>query len=92
MEIEPSYLGREHSLVKHELLKGYLETLLCIVGVSGVREFAYVDCFAGPWGDETDSLSGTSIASSLEILGKVRKTLAEQHNIHGTKFQAIYIE
>lgn len=92
MEIDKAYAGREHSLIKHELLKGYLETLLCIVGVSGIREFVYVDCFAGPWGDETDSLSGTSIAISLDILTKVRNTLARVHRIHGTKFRAIYIE
>ena len=92
MEIDPAYEGREHSLVKHELLKGYLETLLCIVGISGVKEFTYVDCFAGPWGDESDSLSGTSIAISLDILASVRKTLADVHNIHGAIFRAIYVE
>ncbi len=31
MDIHKAYEGREHSLIKHELLKGYLETLLCIV-------------------------------------------------------------
>lgn len=92
MEIDPAYEGREHSLIKHELLKGYLEVLLYIVGLSGVKEFSYVDCFAGPWGDESDSLSGTSIAISLDILAKVQKTLAGVHNIHGTKFRAIYVE
>jgi three-Cys-motif partner protein len=92
MEIDPAYEGREHSLIKHELLKGYLEILLSIVGVSGVKEFTYVDCFAGPWGDESESLAGTSIAISLDILTKVRKTLTEVHNIHGTKFRAIFVE
>jgi len=92
MKISKVYEGREHSLIKHELLKGYLETLLCIVGISGVKEFVYVDCFAGPWGDETDLLTGTSISISLEILSKVRKTLADVHHIHGTKFRAIYVE
>lgn len=92
MEIDKAYEGREHSLIKHELLKGYLEALLSIVGVSGVREFTYVDCFAGPWGDDSESLSGTSIAISLEILAKVRETLERTHNIQGLKFQAIYVE
>jgi len=89
---DKAYEGREHSRIKHELLKGYLETLLCIVGVSGVKEFTYIDCFAGPWGDETDSLSGTSIAISLDILAKVRNTLATVHKIQRTDFRAIYIE
>ena len=92
MEINKAYEGREHSLIKHELLKGYLETLLSIVGVTGVKEFVYVDCFAGPWGDETETLSGTSIAISLEILNKVHDSLEKIHNITGTKFRAIYIE
>lgn len=92
MEIDKAYEGREHSLIKHELLKGYLEALLSIVGVSGVRKFAYVDCFAGPWGDDTKSLAGTSIAISLEILAKVRDTLEKVHNVRGLEFHAIYVE
>lgn len=92
MEIDEAYKGREHSLIKHELLKGYLAALLSIVGVSGVKKFAYVDCFAGPWGDETESLAGTSIAISLEILAQVRDTLGKVHGIHGLEFQAIYVE
>ena len=92
MEIDNVYEGREHSRIKHELLRGYLETLLSIVGVSGVKEFTYVDCFAGPWGDESDSLAGTSIAISLEILAKVRETLLHVHKIQGAQFQAIYVE
>ncbi len=95
MEIDfagKAYEGREHSRIKHELLSGYLETLLCIVGVSGVKEFTYIDCFAGPWGDETGSFSGTSIAISLDILAKVKNTLTSVHKIQGTKFRAIYVE
>ncbi len=92
MEIDKAYDGREHSLIKHELLKGYLEVVLSIVGVSGVKKIAYVDCFAGPWGDDTDSLAGTSIAISLEILAKVRDTLESVHGIRGLEFRAIYVE
>lgn len=92
MEIDDAYKGREHSLIKHELLRGYLEVLLSIVGVSGVRKFTYVDCFAGPWGDDTDSLAGTSIAISLEILAKVRETLEKVHGVQKLEFRAIYVE
>lgn len=92
MEIHESYKGREHSLIKHELLKGYLEVLLSIVGVKGVKKFAYVDCFAGPWGDDTDSIAGTSIAISLDILAKVRQTLEERHGVQELEFRAIYVE
>jgi three-Cys-motif partner protein len=92
MEIDKAYVGREHSLIKHELLRGYLEALLSIVGVRSVKKFAYVDCFAGPWGDDTDSLAGTSIAISLEILAKVRETLEKVHGVSDLEFRAIYIE
>lgn len=92
MEIDEIYRGREHSLIKHELLRAYLETLLSIVGVSGTKHFVYVDCFAGPWGNDTDTLSGTSISISLEILHRVRKMLENVHHARGLEFHAIYAE
>lgn len=92
MEIDEVYKGREHSWVKHKLLEGYLEKLLLIKGLSGTKELVYVDCFAGPWGDDSESLSGTSIAISLEILARVRDTLEKVHKIAGISFKAIYVE
>ncbi len=93
MEIDESYKGREHSLIKHELLKGYLEKLLSIIGMTGkANEIVYVDCFAGPWGDDSESLSGTSIAISLDILRKVRNRLMIARKMSGIKFRAIYVE
>lgn len=97
MEIDDVYRGREHSFIKHELLKGYLEKLLLIVGTAGgharTREITYVDCFAGPWGSEDQSLAGTSIAISLEILEGVRRTLtAPPYLITDLKLRAVYVE
>jgi three-Cys-motif partner protein len=93
MEIDHTYRGREHSLIKHELLKGYLQKLLLIVGTSGTREITYVDCFAGPWGSEDESLDGTSIAISLGILKGVQDTLAAPpYSIPSLKLRAIYVE
>lgn len=86
------YRGREHSLIKHELLKGYLEKLLFIVGCGGVKEITYVDCFAGPWGDESETLEGTSIAISLGILNKVREALAAKHHIYDARYRAVFVE
>lgn len=77
MEIDKTYKGREHSYIKHELLKGYLEKLLFIISISGVKEITCVDCFAGPWGDESEDLAGTSIAISLDKIKLVRKGLAD---------------
>jgi len=92
MKLDETYEGREHSAVKHELLKGYLEKLLYIVGVSGVKEIAYVDCFSGPWGDDSDDLHGTSIAISIDIIKKVHEGLAANNGINDIKFRAIYVE
>jgi three-Cys-motif partner protein len=90
MEIHQSYEGREHSFVKHALLKGYLEKLLFIKGMTGTREIAYVDCFAGPYKDETSELSTTSIAISLEIMKKVLDALAASGKY--VSLRAIYVE
>lgn len=90
MEIVKAYEGREHSVVKHALLKGYLEKLLFIMGMTGIREIAYVDCFAGPYKDESSDIQATSIAISLDILKKVRDALAAQGK-HIT-VRAIYVE
>ena len=92
MEINEDYEGREHSQIKHELLKGYLEKLLFIKGVKGTKELTYVDCFAGHWGDESDNRRATSIAISINMLQKVRESLAVKHKVYDIKFRAIYVE
>ncbi len=92
MELDDTYKGREHSAVKHELLKGYLEKLLYIVGVSGTKEITYVDCFSGPWADESDDLHGTSIAISIDIIKRVHEGLAAKNKIYDIKFRVIYVE
>ncbi|MFY9259407.1 MAG: three-Cys-motif partner protein TcmP [Gallionella sp.] len=90
MEISESYRGREHAFVKHELLKNYLEKLLFIMGMSGVKEVAYVDCFAGPYQDESENIQATSIAISLNILKKVQDSLRERGRC--VEIRAIYVE
>lgn len=90
MEIDAAYKGREHSGIKHKLLEGYLEKLLLIRGMAGTRDFAYVDCFAGPWGDESEDLHATSIAISLRILKRVKEALAARGK--HVSMKAIYIE
>ena len=73
------YDGREQSYIKHELLKSYLQKLFLIVGMSTKRggsiELCYIDCFAGPWGDDSESMETTSIAISLSTLDVCRQTL-----------------
>jgi three-Cys-motif partner protein len=81
--IPETYDGREQALVKHRLLQSYLQKLVLIIGSSARRtgrscvEICYVDCFAGPWGDTTPDLHGTSIAVSMQTLEQCRLKLAE---------------
>lgn len=92
--VPEAYQGREQAYIKHELLKAYLEKLFLIIGMSsgrlGITEICYVDCFAGPWSAENESLSDTSIGVSLRILDKCHKELKS----HGLKlqFRALYVE
>jgi three-Cys-motif partner protein len=78
--VPAAYRGRETGFIKHELLRAYLKRLFLIVGMSGeklgVSELCYVDCFAGPWGDESDELASTSIGISLAILEECHAELA----------------
>jgi three-Cys-motif partner protein len=89
-----AYRGREQAYIKHTLLKTYLLKLFLIVGMSArhlnIKELAYVDGFAGPWGDESDDLQSTSIAISLRVLSDCRNALL-QHGVD-LRFRALYVE
>lgn len=91
MHIPDRYKGREQAYIKHQLLWGYLEQLIMIVGQSRARYIAYVDCFAGPWQDESDTLSGTSIGISLEIMRRCRNAFADRKR-NVPAFRGLYIE
>jgi three-Cys-motif partner protein len=91
--IPAAYDGREQALIKHVLLKGYLEKLFHIIGMNksaGKTELCYVDCFAGPWGDASGGMESTSIAISLSVLASCKRTL-EKRGINAT-IRALYIE
>ena len=88
------YDNREHAYIKHCLLKEYLQKLFLIIGMgsreSEVVEICYVDCFAGPWLDESDKLGTTSIAISLGILEQCQKELRDRGK--NIKLRALYVE
>jgi three-Cys-motif partner protein len=92
--VPAAYDGREQALIKHTLLKSYLEKLFLIMGMApkdrAEVELCYVDCFAGPWGDPSADLSATSIAISLETLQHCERTLRERGQ--RVKIRALYIE
>lgn len=94
IRVPDAYRDREQAFVKHRLLEAYLEKLFLIVGMSArqlrIKELCYVDCFAGPWGDESELLESTSIAISLRVLGRCRQALLNQGI--DISFRALYIE
>ena len=88
------YQGRVPALVKHTLLKNYLEKLVLIIGMNGRKvgraEICYVDCFAGPWGSDDEDLDGTSIALSLRTLAACKTALAKLGV--DARMRALYVE
>lgn len=85
------YIGKEQAYVKHTILKTYLQRLFIIVGQGKETVINYVDCFAGPWQEEDDHLSDTSIGVSLEQMALCQESLKKQFG-RTVKFRALYIE
>ena len=65
------YTGREQTLVKHIILKNYLERFAIIVGWHW-DTLTYVDCFSGPWKVKSEKFEDSSFAIALEQLRKAR--------------------
>ncbi len=72
MQVPENYHGREQAFVKHHLLETYLLPLFMIIG-SYQKNIRYVDCFSGPWQEESDNLQDTSIGIALKIIQKCRE-------------------
>ncbi|MDM8005772.1 MAG: three-Cys-motif partner protein TcmP [Phycisphaerae bacterium] len=71
------YVNREQTLVKHVILKGYLERFAHIIG-SAWDTITYVDGFSGPWNSRSDTLEDSSFSIALAELRKARDTLAQR--------------
>ena len=88
------YAGREHSRIKHEFLKAYLEaaSFKVLQGSSARDTFTYVDGFAGPWSvaDETD-YSDASFDNALRVLFHTRDFIAKQRG-HAPKLRFLLCE
>ena len=65
------YTGREQTLVKHIILKNYLERFAIIVGWHW-DTLTYVDCFSGPWKVKSEKFEDSSFAIALEQLRNAR--------------------
>jgi three-Cys-motif partner protein len=71
------YEGREQSLVKHLILREYLERFAHKI-FSWKTAITYVDCFSGPWNVRTDNLSDSSFSIALDELRKARTTWSQK--------------
>ena len=71
------YTGREQTLVKHYILRQYLERFAIIVGTHR-DTLTYVDCFSGPWNVQSEDFKDSSFSIALEQLRKARKVHQER--------------
>ncbi|MDO8434954.1 MAG: three-Cys-motif partner protein TcmP [Candidatus Binatus sp.] len=77
---EDLYIGREQTLVKHLILRKYLERFAHKVG-SKWACITYIDCFAGPWNVQSSKLSDSSFSIALEELRKARATQLKRGHV-----------
>lgn len=82
------YAGREQTLVKHEILRRYLERFAYIVG-SHWDVITYVDCFSGPWNVRSDEYADSSFAIALEELRKAKGALSSRRRV---KLRCFFLE
>lgn len=73
--VPPAYRGREQTLVKHILLRDYLERVAWNI-LSFKSDFVFVDGFSGPWKHVSDDYSDTSFGIAIEKLRKVKAGFA----------------
>lgn len=83
------YEGREQTLIKHLILRKYLERFAHIIG-SRWNSITYIDCFSGPWNVRSDELKDSSFSIELEELRKARET----HRLKGKniKLRCFFLE
>jgi three-Cys-motif partner protein len=77
MNEQDLYAGRGQTLIKHFILRKYLERFAHIIGFRWTT-ITYVDCFSGPWMNQSEELKDTSFAIALEELRKARNTHADR--------------
>ena len=89
--IKDGYEGREQAQHKHDILRSYISQLFLIIGKSKVTRINYVDCFSGPWQEADSSLSGTSIAISVQQM-QLCVNWMKKHLNKNIEFRGLYIE
>ena len=83
------YTGREQTLVKHFILRQYLERFAIIVGTHK-DTLTYVDCFSGPWNVQSERFEDSSFAIALDQLRKAREV--HQNKGRSLKLRCLFLE
>lgn len=90
--IKREYQSREHALVKHSILKAYLERLFMIVGQS-FDVIQFVDCYSGPWQTKSDGLDDSSIGIAIKAMEECQRKLSEiRRSRRPIQMRALFIE
>ncbi|MFI5090531.1 MAG: three-Cys-motif partner protein TcmP [Terriglobales bacterium] len=71
------YDEREHTQVKHTVLRRYLSAAIPIVG-DWAADIAYTDCLAGPWKSAAADLHDTSFDTAVQVLRSTRTVLDQR--------------
>ena len=75
-ELEGLYDGREQTLVKHEVLRRYLQRFAYKIG-SWRESITYVDCYSGPWNERSEQFADTSFRIAIEQLRAAKRELGK---------------
>lgn len=86
---EDLYLGREQTLVKHIILRKYLERFAHKVGAKW-NCITYVDCFAGPWNVQSTDLRDSSFSIAIDELKRARGTHRKRG--HDLRLRCFFLE
>jgi three-Cys-motif partner protein len=88
------YRGREQSLIKHEILRKYLQRLTYKI-VLGLKRsqftLTYIDGFSGPWQSRSETFSDTSFQIAINELRAARDALADKYHIR-LNLRCLFVE
>lgn len=85
-----NYVDREQTGVKHFILSEYLQRFGMIIG-SWASTITYVDCFSGPWKQQSEQFQDTSFCIALQELRKARDVIQQTFG-RQLKLRAFFVE
>ena len=85
-----NYVDREQTGVKHFILSEYLQRFGMFIG-SWASTITYVDCFSGPWKQQSEQFQDTSFCIALQELRKARDVIQQTFG-RQLKLRAFFVE